>query len=873
MNSERWKRVEQLYHAAVKLAESERVSFLENSCCGDVALRQDVESLLRQERNAQNFLEVCVLEGAGQLKTQGQEPPGNGEDDPLGIVGGSISRYRILEKLGGGGMGIVYRAEDKRLGRFVALKFLPQLANYDPVAVERFRREARAASALNHQHICTIHDIGEHEGRQFIVMELLQGQTLKHVIASGPLERAKVIKIGLQVAEALQAAHDKGIVHRDIKPANIFVTEQRQVKVLDFGLAKLLLPANSETTLLMDEVQTRGPVGTLPYMAPEQALGREVDPRTDIYALGMVLYEMTAGKRPFREDFPTHLIDDILHSVPAPPSRTGGGESRLDPLILKCLEKEASNRFPSAKEVMSALEECCSTEVQRETVKSSRRVAIACAVLAVFVVAGIFLRRDFGEWQNWLGLASKPSQIGSLAVLPFRNVSGDAQQEYFVDGMTDELTTDLAQIAGLRVTSRTSAMQFRDTKKSIAEVAGSLNVEAIVAGSIMRSGDRVRVTAQLVDAKNDRHLWAKSYEKSSQDAMALQDELARDIADEVRVTLTPEERKRLSAENTVSPRGYDAYLRGRYFWNRRTEPELRKAKEYFEQTIASDPGYAPAYSGLADTYFYLSYYWGHLDPRDSMPMAKAAALKALALDDISAEAHTSLGIVKLSYDWDFPGAEQEFKRATHLNPNYATAHHIYSILLGVLGRPEESIAEIHKAVEVDPLSMPVRNMLAARLATYKRCDEALQEDRKTMELDPNATHLGMIHERMAKCYESEGMEKDSLEEWTRARAANGSSPGEIEEFRKAYAESGYKGALRKDLQRQLNEWDRDHWHLTAWRIALIYGELGDNDQAFAWLDKAIQLHSTALFWLYDDDNALRKDPRFTEVKRKMRVDH
>ena len=338
-------------------------------------------------------------------------------------------------------------------------------------------------------------------------------------------------------------------------------------------------------------------------------------------------------------------------------------------------------------------------------VAPSRWRAWTAAGFAVLLVAGLLFLTGRG-WRTQSGLAADPARIESIAVLPFRNVSGDAQQEYFVDGMTDELTTDLAQIAGLRVTSRTSAMQFRDTKKPIAEVAGSLDVEAIVSGSIMRSGDRVRITAQLIDARNDHHLWAKSYEKNSQDAMALQDELARDIAEEVRVTLTPAERKRLSAGHTVSAHGYDAYLRGRYFWNRRTEPELHKAKEYFEQAIASDPAYAPAHSGLADTYFYLSYRWGHLDPRESMPVAKAAALKAIASDDSSAEAHTSLAIVKMTYDWDFPEAEREFKRATSLNPNYATAHHMYSILLGILGRPEESLAEIRKAVEVDPLSMP-----------------------------------------------------------------------------------------------------------------------------------------------------------------------
>jgi serine/threonine protein kinase/tetratricopeptide (TPR) repeat protein len=771
-------------------------------------------------------------------------------------------------------MGVVYRAEDTRLGRFVALKFLPETGYSDAMAIERFRREARSASALNHPHICTIHDIGEHQGRQFIVMELLEGETLKQYSATRTLGADEIAKLGSQIADALEAAHAKGIVHRDIKPANVFVTERGQVKVLDFGLAKLIRP-DTETTL--EEVnQTRGPVGTLPYMAPEQVLGREVDGRTDIYSLGMVLYEMAARKRPFREDTAAHLTDDILHQTPAAPGSRGGGvPNRLDEVILKCMEKEPAKRYPSAGELMSdldALSGSTSQAPERRPSSRGRAYAIGFGLVGAALLAGALFKFGPGDWRNGSSKTGSFPRIQSLAVLPLANLSGDPEQQYFADGITDELTTDLAQISALRVTSRTSVMQFRETKEALPQIAKELNVDAVVEGSVTRAGNRVRITAQLIEGKSDRHLWAKSYERNLQDVLTLQDELARDIADEVQAKLTPNETTRLSNAPIVNPQAHEDYLKGRFFWNLRTEEDLGKARNYFEQAIQKDPTYAPAYSGLADAYFYLGYAWGHLPPREAMPLAKAAAQKALELDPNLAEGHTSLGVIKLAYEWDFLGAEEEFKRAIALNPNYATTHHFYSILLGVLHRPEESIAEIRKAAEVDPLSVPVRNMLAMRLSDAGECDEAIDVVNKTIaELNPNAPHLAMLHETISDCYRKRGMSKEAFEEDLKSRIAGGATPQEIGQLRETFAVSGPKGVLQKDVKDTLESWDKDHWHSDASAIASLYAELGDTERAFAWLNKAADVRSTMLFWVYINEPQLVTDPRFDEVKRKMTV--
>src|ERR1700688_3121816 len=887
MKPERWRQVEQLYQSVLALEESKRSAFLDDSCSGDEALRREVLSLLAEQERADKFMETPALEMMAKELAVDQQRPAITYADPRQLIGRTISHYRILAKLEHGGMGVIYRAEDTRLKRNVALKFLPEDSR-DPSALGRLRREAQAASALNHPNICTIHDVGEFDGDYFISMEFLEGQTLRERIAGKPLSLDSVLELGAQVADGLEAAHTSGVIHRDLKPSNIFVTSRGTAKILDFGLARKTQnkiretnSPNGEITLSLDEEHLTSPgevLGTIAYMSPEQARGEDLDIRTDIFSLGSVLYEMATGRPPFAGRTSALLFDSLLHHTPASPSRINPEiSSELEQIINKCLQKNRDLRYQHGPDVRADLRAVQSgtsssltgrdTDLSHKPHISRRAIAVSAGIFLLLALTAAF---NFGKVRDWVRSTNGP-RIQSLAVLPLINLTGDAAQDFFVDGMTDEVTTELAQIGGLRVTSRTSTMQFKDAKKSIPQIGKELNVDAVLQGSVAHSGNRVRVIAQLIEAQSDRQLWSKRYERELQDVLTMQDELAREIAGEIRIKFTPEKRTSMPSPRLINPAAHDAYLRGRFLWTRRTEPELNKAKEYFTQAITADPNYAPAYSGLADTYFYLGYAWGHMPPREAIPLAKAAALKAIQLDDNAAEGHTSHGIVKTMGEWDFPGAEQELKRAIALNPNYATAHHVYAVVLGALGRNDDAIAEMRKAVEVDPLSVPLRNMLANKLEEVQRCNDAADEFRKTMELIPNTPHLGMLHEGLASCYRATGREKEAVEEDVKSRIAFGATPNEIEEYRKTYAVSGRKGVVQKDLQAALARWEKDHWHSDAFDVYSAYLELGDKDRAFAWIDELIELRSTWLIWIYPGAPLLRDDPRFEEVKRKMGV--
>jgi len=781
----------------------------------------------------------------------------------VATTGQSLGRYRIIEQIGAGGMGVVYRARDERLERDVALKLLPAGTLADKVARKRFRQEALALSQLNHPNIATIYDFDSQSGVDFLAMEYIHGTTLDCKLTAGALAEKEVLSFGGQLASGLVAAHERGVVHRDLKPGNLRLTPDGQLKILDFGLAKLLPPeAASAGTETLSQTQ-HTVAGTLPYMAPEQLLGERVDARTDIYAMGAVLHAMATGRPPFPEEQTSRLADAILRQTPVPVRNLNPRISpQLETIILKCLEKDAENRYQSAKEAGVDLRRAAGAH-SGEMLRAAPKRALwyrTLAVLGAVAVTGLLFSLNVGGMRNrLLGGAASPSRITSLAVLPLDNFSHDPEQEFFADGMTEELITELAQVHALRIISRTSAMIYKGTHKPLPEIARELHVDAIVEGSVLRSGDKVRITAQLVEAATDRHLWAKSFDRDLRDVLTLQSDVARNIAHEIQVNVTPQEEARLARSRPVKPAAHEDYLKGLYYWNQFTDQGMKKATEYFQQAIAEDPDYALAYVGLADAYHESA----NATPNELMPKAKAAVLKALELDSTLGEAHATLGWIKWVYDWDWPGAELEFRRSIELEPDSGAG--MYADYLDAMGRFEEGMRQHKRARESDPISLIGSSNVAYGFYLARQYDRAIEHFKKTLEIDPG---FALAHMSLADLYWRKGMYKEYVAELQEGLRLGGYGQ-QAEGVGRAFRSSGPKGAAIFRLQSLKQQ--RSQGYVPASSIAAAYLRLGEKDNAVTWLEKAYEERDPELAWARVEPvwDGLRSEPRFVDLMRRM----
>ena len=832
------------------------------------------------------------------------------------MIAETISHYRIINKLGAGGMGEVYLAQDTKLDRKVSLKILPAEVAAHPDRMKRFVQEAKAASALNHPNIITIHEIDQTDSGHFIATEFIDGETLREHMRNAPVKLGEVLDVAAQIASALSAAHAANIVHRDIKPENIMLRTDGIVKVLDFGLAKLterLSPDSVDTeaaTKALVQTEPGVVLGTVAYMSPEQARGLVVDARTDIFSLGVVIYEMVAGKTPFAGSSGNEIISAILSKEqPAPLARFAHNvPDRLEEIVTKALAKDREERYQSVKDLLIDLKRLrqkleVDAEIERsvtpqlrtstktapaggqaavvstneaaaqtatatashpttsaeyiitEIKRHQRSVSVVLAALVILSVAG---------FAYFFYFARSSKAIDSIAVLPFVNASADPNTDYLSDGISETLINSLTQLQQLRVVARSTAFGYKGKEVDPRAVGRDLNVRAVLMGRVRQAGDSLNIQVDLVDATTGAQLWGQEYDRKFSDLVAVKQDIAREVTEKLRLRLSGTEQQQLARRDTANPEAYQLYLKGRFYWNKRTGEALKKSIEYFNQASEKDPNYALAYAGLADAYILLPTYSAGA-PQDIFPKAKAAAKKALELDETLAEAHTSLAKV-LSYDWNLAESNREFQRAIELNPNYATAHQWYGNgNLRVMGRFDEAIAEMKRAQELDPLSLVINSDVGVTYISARQYGQAIEQLRKTTEMDQGFYYA---HWNLGIAYEMKGSLQEALAEYQKARQLT-DDPRTLALLGHGLAVSGKRVEALRMLD-QLKEMAKQRY-VPAYSFTIVYVGLGEKDQALQWLEREYQDRAVELLSLKVDPllDSLRSDPRFADLVRRM----
>jgi serine/threonine-protein kinase len=897
MHPERWQQIDRLFHLALEQEPGQRPAFLAKACSGDKDLCSEIEALISAHEEAQSFIETPAFDLAAEMLTQGASGIG---------VGQSVGPYKIKSILGIGGMGEVYLAQDTRLGRPVALKILPRQFTIDAQRVHRFEQEARAASALNHPNIITIHEIGRINNTQFMVTEFVDGQTLRQRMMTAPISPPEALEIAIQVAGALDAAHAAGIVHRDIKPENIMLRADGYVKVLDFGLAKLTeLPAGAVDS----EAATRAHVktdpgmvmGTVQYMSPEQARGRDVDARTDLWSLGVVLYEMVSGEVPFKGETPSHVVVSILESDPPVFAQPLDGlSSEFERIVIKTLRKSRKERYQAARELTLDLKSLkgeleVEARLQRslepekfgaprslealtvartttpkvipqgtqplhpvssaeylinEVSRHKRGVAIVAALLLIAIVAGSYFY--FG----------RKATVHSIAVLPFNNAGNNPDMEYLSDGLTESLTNNLSPVPGLTVIARYSSFKYKGKDADPQEVGKNLGVDAIITGRLAKIGDNYQFNVELVDARDRRQIWGKQYNGKSSEWLLVQSELTREITRELRLRLTNAEQQQLTQARAVNPQAYDLYLKGRDLRNKGGDENVKKAIEYYQQAIAVDPGYALVYAELSGTYSGLITN-DVLPQKEFGPKAEAAALKAVELDDNLAEAHLAVAGIKIDA-WDWAAAEREIKRSLELNTNLVAARSLYGVYHVIHGRRVEGVAEINRARELDPLAMSASQARLNVLSIFRQNAEALELQKQIV--DQNKDHPGG-HERLGTLYIRVGRYREAIAAYQEAIRLGKNNAGMQILLAAAYAYLGERDKVQKIIE----PYESGKEYVSPATLATVYVALGERDKTFAALEKAYAAHDQTLIWLRSawEWEVLHDDPRFQDLVRRV----